>query len=54
MTILGTALQRMAAARKLRRDMRDMADMPDYLLADIGYNRDWRGNLHKVPYGNQR
>jgi hypothetical protein len=44
----------MAAARKLRREMRDMADMPEYLLADIGYARDWRGKLQRVPYSHGR
>jgi len=51
MSIFGITVRRIAEARKRRIGMRAIAEMPDYLLADVGLTRDWRGDLQKLPAG---
>ena len=51
MSILRTTVRRVAEARRRRAGMRTIAELPDYLLADLGLMRDWRGDLQKLPAG---
>ena len=51
MTILDKTIGRFAESRKRRLGMRAVAQLPDYLLSDVGFTRNWRGELQKLPEG---
>jgi hypothetical protein len=51
MFFIGETVKRFAAARRRRRARRAMAEILDYLLADTGFMRGWRGDGQKLPPG---
>src|SRR4051794_1925428 len=42
---------RIAAAHRRRQTMLVLDGLPDYMLKDIGYSRDWRGAPRRMPHG---
>ena len=54
MSIFDKTIGRLAESRKRSRGMRAIAQLPDYLLSDVGFTRNWRGELQKLPEGQLR
>jgi hypothetical protein len=48
-TMYGDIFYRMAEIRRLRRLQRLTDGMPDYLLRDLGFERDSRGRVYRIP-----
>jgi hypothetical protein len=45
----GDFFYRLAEMRRLRRLQRLTDGMPDYLLRDLGFERDGRGRVYRIP-----
>jgi len=45
----GDFFYRLAEMRRMRRLQRLTDGMPDYLLRDLGFERDVRGHVYRIP-----
>jgi uncharacterized protein YjiS (DUF1127 family) len=48
---IGALAERMMEARRRRQTRRLVAELPDRMLNDIGFARDWRGAVVRLPEG---